>query len=112
MGRVLVAALSDEDLEIYLANVLTENHTPKTISDSLGLRTEILRVREQGYALVDQELEVGLRSLAVPVITRSGKVVAAMNTGVHASRVTTAEMLSRFLPVLKEGALSLGQALT
>ena len=60
--------------------------------------------RAQGYALVDEELEIGLRSIAVPVRTRSGKVVAAINSGVHAARVQRKQMLVGFLPVLREGA--------
>ncbi len=112
MGRVLLAALSETDLAIYMDQVHVLSKTPKTITDGPRLVAAIERVREQGYALVDEELEMGLRSLAVPVVTRTGRVVAAMNTGVHASRVGIDEMISRFLPVLKEGALSLGRALT
>jgi IclR family pca regulon transcriptional regulator len=72
---------------------------------------ELDRVRQQGYAMVDEELELGLRSLAVPVRSRSGKVVAAINTGVQAARSTANEMVKRFLPVLREGAERLSIAL-
>jgi IclR family pca regulon transcriptional regulator len=111
MGRVLLAGLPAPDLAIYMAHVTVFPHTRKTITDEPGLTAAIQRAREQGYALVDEELELELRSLAVPVVTRAGKVVAAMNTGVHASRVGIDEMIDRFLPVLQEGARLLGQAL-
>jgi IclR family pca regulon transcriptional regulator len=111
MGRVMLAALGPEELAAYLDRVNLRALTPKTISDKPSLAAELERVRAQGFALVDQELEVGLRSLAVPVQSRSGKVVAAMNTGVHASRVRSEEMVERFLPILREGAARLAIAL-
>ena len=111
MGRVLLAALPDKELGAYMKRIVLHAHTPKTVTKKRVLSAELERVRAQGYALVDEELEVGLRSLAVPVVTRTGRVAAAMNTGVHASRVGNGEMIERFLPVLKQGALSLGRAL-
>jgi IclR family pca regulon transcriptional regulator len=111
MGRVLLSALPDRELGAYMKRIVLRAHTSRTITKKRELAAELQRVRDRGYALVDEELEVGLRSLAVPVVTRTGRVVAAMNTGVHASRVGIDEMIERFLPVLKEGALSLGRAL-
>jgi IclR family pca regulon transcriptional regulator len=111
MGRVMLAALSPEELGGYLDRVELRALAPKTISHKAALAAELDRVRAQGFALVDEELEVGLRSLAVPVQSRSGKVVAAMNTGVHASRVQPEEMIERFLPILREGAGRLAIAL-
>jgi IclR family pca regulon transcriptional regulator len=111
MGRVLLSALPDAELARYLERVVFSAHTPNTITSRAALAAELRRVRQQGYALVKEELELGLRSLAVPVVNRAGRVVAAMNTGVHASRVTVDEMIERFLPVLKDGADSLGRAL-
>jgi IclR family pca regulon transcriptional regulator len=99
MGRVLLAALPIDRLSAYLDRVELRPLTPQTITDKSLLRKELEHVRYHGYALVDQELEIGLRSLAVPV---GG--VAAINTGVHASRVQKEEMLERFLPILREGA--------
>ena len=68
-------------------------------------------VRESGHALLDQELEVGLRSIAVPVRDARGNVVAAMNVSTHAARVSLDEMHRRFLPILSEGARGLGAVL-
>lgn len=104
MGRVLLASTGPEDLAAYLERVELKPLTPKTVTGKAALREELERVRERGYALVDEELEMGLRSLAVPVKSRSGRVVAAMNIGVHAARVSIPEMLERCLPLLREGA--------
>jgi IclR family transcriptional regulator, pca regulon regulatory protein len=111
MGRVLLASLPERELTAYMQRIALRAHTTRTITKKRAFAGELRRVRAQGYALVDEELEVGLRSLAVPVVTRTGRVAAAMNTGVHASRVGIDEMIERFLPVLREGALSLGRTL-
>jgi IclR family pca regulon transcriptional regulator len=111
MGRVMLASLSGEDLAAYLTRVELQRRTWKSITDKSMLTAELERIRQHGYALVDEELELGLRSLAVPVRTRSGRVVAAMNTGVQAGRVTSEEMIERFLPVLLQGSERLAIAL-
>jgi IclR family pca regulon transcriptional regulator len=85
--------------------------TPRTITDKKALREIVMRVRSEGFAMIDGELELGLRSIAVPVQTRNGRVVAAMNIGAHSARVSAAEMIHRFLPVLHENARALGQLL-
>jgi len=66
------------------------------------LRALLKTVRQQGYALNDQELEMGLRSLAVPLFNAQGHAVAALNVGVHAAQVSTGEMLDRVLPELQK----------
>lgn len=111
MGRVLLAALSPAEQAASLKRAVLRAHTPKTITGKKALRAELDRVARQGFALVDEELELGLRSIAVPVRTRAGRVVAAMNAGVQASRVRPRDMVARLLPVLRQGAERLGQAL-
>lgn len=104
MGRVLLAALPEVELTAYLDRVGLRALTPKTVTDK-GLLYEIIRrVQIQGFALADEELELGLRSLAVPVRNRPGRVVAAINIGVHAARVSATEMIERLLPILEEHA--------
>ena len=88
MGRVLLAGLSDAELDSYLDRVGLRPLTAGTITDAGALRAEVLRTRRQGWALVDQELEDGLRSIAVPIRDGSGAVVAAVNLSTHASRRT------------------------
>lgn len=111
MGRVLIAALSDEQLDCYLQRADLKPLTPKTVTDRRKLADILRQVRSDGFALADEELELGLRSIAVPVRSRNGSTIAAMNTGVHAARVSADEMLSRILPVLQENARTLGNYL-
>ncbi|WP_245656569.1 IclR family transcriptional regulator domain-containing protein [Novosphingobium naphthalenivorans] len=107
MGRVLLAGWDRADQEAYLRRTKLVAPTPKTRTDPAGLLALFQSVREEGCAVVDEELEVGLRSVAVPVFA-AGKVVAAVNVGVQASRVTTAELRSRFLPPLRKVAAEIG----
>jgi len=110
MGRVLLAHLDPASLDRSLSRLKPVRRTPLTMVDKSLLRNEIARVKSQGYSLVDQELEMGLRSLAVPV-WRSGVVVAAVNTGVHVS--TDKQTLQReLLPALRAAADEIGAALT
>ena len=111
MGRVLLANLAESELETCLSGLQLTRYTERTVVDRDKLR-EILRlVRRSGYAIVDQELELGLRSMAVPVRTPAGNVAAAVNIGTQAQRVTLAEMQSRFLPHLRAAAQELGMLL-
>jgi IclR family pca regulon transcriptional regulator len=104
MGRVLLAALTEAQRETYLQHLEPRALTAKTITDKEQLRTILRRVAEEGYALTDEELELGLRSVAVPVRSRNHRIVAAMNIGVHAARVSAQDCIDRFLPVLRENA--------
>lgn len=99
-GRVLLASLPPEQAERFLARAARERINTHTIVDKDELGREIARVREQDYALVDQELELGLRTVAVPVKNFRGEVVAAMNISVHAGRMTLEQMVERCLPSL------------
>ena len=90
-----------------LARITMIRYTPQTISSVSKLRSELKAVRQQGYALNDQELEMGLRSLAVPLFNSQGQVEAALNVGVHAGQVSAAELLNRVLPELQKAASEL-----
>jgi IclR family pca regulon transcriptional regulator len=111
MGRVLLAALSDDRLDAYLGRLNPRAYTPKTITRVPKIRKAILQVRKDGYAVVDEELEAGLRSIAVPVATRNNQVVAAINVGTHISRVDSTALIRRCLPALEEGARALRNVL-
>jgi IclR family pca regulon transcriptional regulator len=104
MGRVLLAALPDDDLAERLDRIDVRPLTPGTVKSSDELRGVLEQVRRQGYALTDQELEQGLRSVAVPLHDAFGAVVAALNVSVHASRASMAELRSRFLPPARAAA--------
>jgi IclR family pca regulon transcriptional regulator len=101
MGRVLLAALPEPAREAYLRDVQLDARTSRTITTADRLRQELVRARAQGYSLLDQELEDGVRSVAVPVRDSAGVVVAAVNTSAHAARVTLATLREEFLPRLQ-----------
>ena len=107
MGRVLLAALPDSELNAYLRGLRPKAYTAKTILKIPELRRAILQARKQGYAIVNGELEAGLRSVAVPVYTRDNRVVAAINVGTHLSRVDRNTLMKVCLPALREGARTL-----
>lgn len=103
MGRVLLANLPDQQREQYLAEAELSALAPHTTTSPDALRRELARVREQGWALVDQELEAGLRSVAAPIRDR-GRVLAAVNVSAHASRASGDDVRQRLLPPLLDTA--------
>jgi IclR family pca regulon transcriptional regulator len=104
MGRVLLAGLPDDALAEYLRTVRIERLSPRTVTTTSALEAELARVRRQGWALVDQELEEGLRSVAAPLRDRAGRVVAAVNLSVHASRTSAEKVRRDLVPPLLEAA--------
>jgi beta-ketoadipate pathway transcriptional regulators, PcaR/PcaU/PobR family len=108
MGRVLLAGQPDDWLDRYLETVSPEHLTDKTVTDPQELRRTLMQVREQGWALLDQELAEGVRSLAVPLRDKSGKVVAALNVSSHAADVET---VHQYLPDVLEAAAAIEEGL-
>lgn len=104
MGRVLLAGLSEADLDTYLKAVRFAKLTARTVTTASALRTELAKVRGQGYALVDQELEEGLRAVAAPIRDRTGRVVASLNISAHASRTSLETMRRSMIPPLLAAA--------
>jgi IclR family pca regulon transcriptional regulator len=104
MGRVLLAALPLEELEDYLERVELTPLSSYTTTDKQELRAKLDVVRRQGYAMVDQELEEGLRSAAAPLRAPDGSVTAAINVSVHASRTSMQQLVENFLPPLLDAA--------
>jgi IclR family pca regulon transcriptional regulator len=100
MGRVLLADLEPARLEDYLARVAPEPLTPRTVTDPGRLREVLADVRSQGHAVVDQELEAGLRSVAVPVRDSTEAVVAAMNVSAPVTRGDAGAIRAELLPPL------------
>lgn len=107
MGRVLLANLLPEELESYLQSVKFVRRTDRTIVSADKLRQVLRLVRRNGYSIVDQELEHGLRSMAVPIQNNGGKVTAALNVGTHAQRVSIQQLINKFLPHLQAAAQEL-----
>ena len=104
MGRVLLAALSEDEFEAYLAETPLERFTERTIVDRDEFRAAIAGVRDRGWALVDQELEMGLRSVAAPINKAHSGTIAAINCSAAAQRVSIDEFSERILPPLLETA--------
>jgi IclR family transcriptional regulator, pca regulon regulatory protein len=107
LGRAILAYQPEEAIEAYLRRVRMEARTPKTVTDKTEFRAVLEATRAQGYALVNEELEFGLRSIAVPVVQKSGQVTIALNLSAQAGRVSADEMRERFLPSLSAASESL-----
>lgn len=104
MGRVLLAGLPRAELDDYIERTRFERLTPHTITSKKEFRSVIERTREDGFALVDQELEEGVRSVAAPIRNGKGEVIAAINVSCHASRVDFTRIDEEFRPRLLETA--------
>jgi len=107
LGRVILANMPEEALNTYLENVKLRAYTERTVVSVPRLREILAEVKQSGFAIVEEELEVGLRSIAVPVHGASGAVHAALNVGAQATRVSSRQLQDDFLPVLLKGAQEL-----
>jgi IclR family pca regulon transcriptional regulator len=110
MGRVLLAQLADDDIVARFERSDRSMRTPRTVTSATELLDRIEHVRSDGWALVDQELELGVRSLAAPLEDKTA-VVAAMNVSTHAGRTDLDELMERFLPKLLATARTISDAL-
>lgn len=107
MGRVLLSGLSPEELERFLAKARIEARTPKTITDRAELASVIADIRGKGYATMDEELEIGLRSIAAPIHDQTGAIVAAINVSTQSARYSISDMEQLLLPHLQQAASSI-----
>ena len=112
MGRVLLAGLSDDERRDLLSRLALVAHTDNTIVDRGRLETVLQDVRGQGWCLVDQELEIGLRSVAAPLHDSAGIVIAAMNISTQANRVSLKTMREEFVPRLVDAAREIDERLS
>ena len=110
-GRVMLAALDDAALDAYLAGQPLQRHTPRSVTDPDQFRTVLAEVRDRGYSLVDQELEIGLRAISVPVTGRDDRTRAALSVSSNAARTTLAHLRRECLPPLREAAETISAAL-
>jgi IclR family pca regulon transcriptional regulator len=111
MGRAILAFLPEDELDAYLKRVELEGKTEKTITTVPRLKQALSAVKHSGYAIVDQELEIGLRSIAVPVRDSFGNVTAAINVSAQAGRMTLRMMESVYLPPLLAASQDLASVL-
>ncbi len=99
-GRVLLSALPEAECNAWIARQTLQPLTPRTVITARRLANEVARTRAQGYATVDQELELGLRTIAVPIRNARGEVLAAINVSVHAAQLSMERLVERCLPAL------------
>jgi len=104
VGRAMLGQFDDTDLVAKLAAMRREAVTPYTVTDPKKLLAAIGADRKKGYSLVDREAEPHFRSISVPVRRYDNAIIAAVNMGAHVDRVSTGELIDRFLPLLREGA--------
>jgi len=105
MGRAMLAYRTQAEVQALINRIAPlRQYTPKTITDPRELLAELEQVKKQGWAMIDQELEVGLRSLAVPILDFAGCAVASINIGTQASRWTVSALQKDALPVLRTAA--------
>lgn len=111
MGKVLLAHLPKEELKRYFASVGRESLTVNTVTGERALRAVLDKVRNNGWAVADEELELGVRSAAAPLFGRDGAARAAINVSAHAARVSLGQLKRDYLPVLLEAARGISEAL-
>ena len=110
LGRVLLAALNDDELEAYLESVKLEPLTAKTVTDRNALRAEILAVRDVGLSTTVDQLDYGITAMAVPIRNLSGQTIAALNTSGYTGMVTPQSLINERLPELRAAASKISHA--
>jgi len=111
MGRVLLAAKEDSEIDELLAKTSFKRFTKYTLIEPAAIKAEIQRARTEGYAICDQELEIGLRSLAVPIKNRRGKTVAAINVSSQPLKMSESKLIKEILPQLRQAASKISDAI-
>ncbi len=104
VGRAMLGRYSNEELDRTISEMPLTAMTPFTLTDKEAVKAAIIVDREKGYSLVDREAEPGFRSISVPIRRYDNTIVAAINIGAHVDRVSTGEMIDRFLPLLRDAA--------
>jgi len=110
LGRIQLGFLDDSELWRRLRSLRIEAYTPSTIIDVQALFDRVQEDHAQEFSIVDEELERGLRSIAVPIVDRNGQAIAALNLSTHSTRTTRNEMRERFLPNLRRVAKQLSSS--
>jgi IclR family pca regulon transcriptional regulator len=109
MGRVLLAALPEDEREAVLAAFPAVKFTPFTVTDPAEIRERISEAGRNGFSINDQELDVGLRALAVPIRDHRGRVIGVLNAGGELTRLPNSLLVGTFLPLLQEAAEEISQ---
>ena len=104
MGRVLMAQLSANERAAFLEGVTLEPRTVKSITDIDSLLSELDRIKQQGYCVIDEELENGLISIAVPIFNKKGVAVAAINVGASSVRMSSPQRQQEVISILRQAS--------
>jgi IclR family transcriptional regulator, pca regulon regulatory protein len=107
MGRVLLAAQSDDMIEEYLSRIEPRAYTPRTITNPAKIRDAIFEARTVSYSIVEEELDAGVIAISVPIKNAHDRTVAALSVVSHVDRATSAQMIDRFLPAMRDAAREL-----
>lgn len=107
MGRVLLAYLPESDLKTYFKQADMKPFTRFTLTDETAIREALAEVRRREFCIMDQELELDLRAIAIPLRNASGRIVAALNTSTQASRTGKKQLVDTFLPALRGAAMEM-----
>jgi IclR family transcriptional regulator, pca regulon regulatory protein len=110
MGQVLLAELSPTELDHYFRKAKLQRITKYTLTNQAAIRKRLALVARDGYALSDQQLQIGRRSIAVPIRSKSGRTEVALNASAEGSRATKHDLIRRFLPVLRRAAAQIAHA--
>src|SRR3981081_3313395 len=111
-GRVLLSQFSDDEIVERIGRKPLRSRTAHTITKISLLLAEIRAVRKRAYAISDEELELGMRALAVPVIGENGEIAAAISVSAASARVRAADLRSHFLPILQSCSRTLSQQIS
>jgi IclR family pca regulon transcriptional regulator len=103
-GQVLLAALAEDALAAWLVKSDLVARSPRSITDKQKLHARLSQIKSQGYAIVNGEVEVGVRSLAVPILDASRRTIAALNVGTLSARVTAKDMKEKYLEPIRRAA--------
>jgi len=109
MGRVLLAALSDTEVESFINSSNIEKYTKHTLTDNTSILHEVKLARNQGYSLVNQELEIGLCSVSVPILNKDGKAVAAINISSQPQKMDKKRLKNDLIPNLQAAARKISE---
>lgn len=109
MGRVMLAALTESEVDQVLADFPPVKFTPFTLTNRAEIRERIYEAGRNGFSINDQELDLGLRALSVPIHDHRGRVIAALNAGGESSRLSNTVLVGQFLPLMREAADEIGQ---
>jgi IclR family pca regulon transcriptional regulator len=111
MGKAILAFLPEERRDELVARIDFVKRGPNTLTSARAFRTALAEIRATGIAVNDEELAVGLRSIASPIRSRSGDVVAALNLAVHRTMVATDELIARYGPAVRETAADISASM-